>query len=305
MDLSQEQTYAFERFKRGENLFVTGQGGTGKTRLIETLVGHCKRAGIAFQVCALTGCATILLPDNCKSRTIHSWSGIRLCKGENQTIVSNALKSRTVKSAWKKVRVLIVDEVSMMSVKMLEVLDTIARRVRGIEKAFGGIQVVFVGDFYQLPPVGTAGDPTTEQFCFESEVWGRIFPKKNHIELKTVFRQSDPLYREILSQIRTATLTETNCKILDRYVKREYDADKYDGCVPPKLYPTRAKADYLNSLRYNKLEGDEYTYEYKRCGFEQEDVYSAGGLDAKTITQNVCVSREDFDYECDQLMNMS
>jgi ATP-dependent DNA helicase PIF1 len=305
MDLSQEQTYAFERFKRGENLFITGQGGTGKTRLIETLVGHCKRAGIAFQVCALTGCATILLPDNCKARTIHSWSGIRLCKGENRTIVSNALKSRTVKSVWKKVRVLIVDEVSMMSVKMLEVLDTIARRVRGIEKAFGGIQVVFVGDFYQLPPVGTAGDPTTEQFCFESEIWGRIFPKKNHIELKTIFRQLDPLYREILSQIRTATLTEKNCKILDKYVKREYDAAKYNGCVPPKLYPTRAKADYLNGLMYNRLDGQEYTYEYKRCGFEPEDVFGIGSLDSKPITQNVCVSKEEFDYECDQLMNMS
>ena len=101
MDLSLEQQYAFDRFKRGENIFMTGQGGTGKTRLIEKFVEHCICNNTPFQVCALTGCATILLPDVCKARTIHSWSGIKLCKGDNQRIVSNALKNRAVKSAWR------------------------------------------------------------------------------------------------------------------------------------------------------------------------------------------------------------
>ena len=305
MDLSLEQQYAFDRFKRGENIFMTGQGGTGKTRLIEKFVEHCICNNTAFQVCALTGCATILLPDVCKARTIHSWSGIKLCKGDNKRIVSNALKNRAVKSGWRKVRVLIVDEVSMMSVKMLEVLDAIARKSRSNEYLpFGGIQVVFVGDFYQLPPVGTIGDPTTEQFCFESELWSKIIPQKNHIELKTVFRQTDVKFKEILSQIRTATLTDSNIKILDGYVKREYNPEKYNGCVPPKLYPTRAKADYLNNLRYSQLEGQEYVYEYKRREFDENDKKS-GESDSKAIKVKECISREEFEYECDQLMNTS
>ena len=307
MDLSLEQQYAFDRFKRGENIFVTGQGGTGKTRLIEKFVEHSIHNKTVFQVCALTGCATILLPEMCKARTIHSWSGIKLCKGDNQRIVSNALKNRSVKASWKKVHVLIVDEVSMMSVKILEVLDAIARKARFMNYLpFGGIQVVFVGDFYQLPPVGTIGDPDTERFCFESDLWAQLFPKNNHIELKTVFRQTDSQFKEILSQVRTATLTDANIKILEGYVKREYNPDEYNGCVPPKLYPIRAKADYLNNLRYSKLEGNEYTYEHKRCGFNsEEEDKEAKTSDSKTITKEKCLSREEYEYECDQLMNTS
>ena len=285
--------------------FVTGQGGTGKTRLIEKFVEHSIRNQTVFQVCALTGCATILLPEMCKARTIHSWSGIKLCKGDNQRIISNALKNRKAKASWKKVRVLIVDEVSMMSVKMLEVLDTIARKARFMNNLpFGGIQVVFVGDFYQLPPVGTMGDPATERFCFESELWNSIFPKNNHIELKTVFRQTDSQFKEILSQIRTATLTDANSKILEGYVKREYNPDKYNGCVPPKLYPTRAKAEFLNNLRYSKLESKEYVYEYKRHDFDENDKNKSGS-DSKTVSIKECISREEYEYECDQLMNTS
>jgi ATP-dependent DNA helicase PIF1 len=74
MDLSPEQKYAFEKFKQGENLFITGPGGTGKTKLIDTLVRHCESTGQAYQVCALTGCAAILL--NNSARTLHSWTGI-------------------------------------------------------------------------------------------------------------------------------------------------------------------------------------------------------------------------------------
>ena len=124
--LSQEQKYAFDLFKKGENVFITGPG-----------------------------------------------------KGDNRKIVENALKYKKNKASWKGVRVLIIDEVSMMSVKVLEVLDTIAKNARYINAPFGGIQVIFLGDFYQLPPVGTMGDEDTEKFCFESKLWSELFPLKN------------------------------------------------------------------------------------------------------------------------------
>ena len=95
MDLSKEQNYAFELFKQRKNLFITGPGGTGKTKLIENFVNFSNQIGQKVQVCALTGCATLLLPKLCNARTIHSWSGIRLCKGENNKIVET----------WRKVKV--------------------------------------------------------------------------------------------------------------------------------------------------------------------------------------------------------
>jgi len=305
MELSLEQQYAFDRFKQGQNLFITGQGGTGKTRLIENFVDHCKEKGVQFQVCALTGCATILLPKSCNARTIHSWSGIRLCKGANKQIVSNAVKHRGTKASWRKVRVLIVDEVSMMSVKMIEVLDAIARTARSNHLPFGGIQVVFVGDFYQLPPVGTTGDPTTELFCFESELWNRAFPKKNHIELKTVFRQTDPLYREILSQIRTATLSDENSNILYECVNREYDPSKHNGCVPPKLYPTRAKTDYLNNLKFSKLEGAVYECECKKKTLCKTFIEANTQLSTANLDKGSRLTSSELEYELQQLMNSS
>ena len=82
--LSTEQKYALDLFKRGGNVFLSGPGGTGKTKLIECFVQHCIQSNIKHQVCALTGCATILLPKMCNARTIHSWSGIRFVKATTQ-----------------------------------------------------------------------------------------------------------------------------------------------------------------------------------------------------------------------------
>ena len=260
MNLSNEQSYALKKFQQRANLFVTGPGGTGKTRLIEELSQHCKHHRIKYQVCALTGCATMLLPKGCNARTIHSWSGIRLCKGDNNKIVETALKSKRIKSNWKSTQVLIVDEVSMMSSKVLQVLHTIAQRARNNTLPFGGLQVVFLGDFYQLPPIGTAGDEETEKFCFENLLWPQIFPLDSVVVLNTIFRQSDPQYKEILLQVRDAKLSKDNAKVLESLVDRPFDAEKYNGCTPTKLFPTRAKTDHVNSTMFSKLTGKMHVF---------------------------------------------
>lgn len=303
--LSQEQKYAFDRFRQGENIFVTGPGGTGKTKLIEYFVRECNSKMRPVQVCAMTGCAAILLPSVCNARTIHSWSGIRLCKGQNYQIVANALKNKGVKSAWRKVKTLIIDEVSMMSVKVLEVLDVIAKTARMNNAPFGGIQVVFAGDFYQLPPVGSIGDVTSEQFCFESPLWPSIFPYKNNIELKTIFRQADPIYKDILLQIRTASLSEKNQKILEKCVKREFKKEEHNGCVPTKLYPTRAKTDYLNNLMFSRLEGKEYEFsciKKKNCKTYLE---ADKPLSLEHMEKGRQLSAAEIDYEMQQLISTS
>ena len=258
--LSLEQKYAFSKFKKGENIFVTGPGGTGKTRLIQHLVYHMKQSGICYQVCALTGCAAVLL--NCGAKTIHSWSGIKMGKGTPDQIIGRITRNRNVVKAWRDIKVLVVDEVSMLSCKMFEVLDEVGRVVRRNTKPFGGIQLVFTGDFFQLPPIPEAGDPRSAAFCFESPRWVPTFPANACVELTTFFRQTDPVYIGILQEIRKGYIEPENADLLRKHVKRPYNAEENGGCVPTKLFPVRAKVDAVNNIMFAKLEGPEHVYEY-------------------------------------------
>ena len=192
MELSPEQKEAIRVFNEGRNMFLTGPGGTGKTALIKKMVELCKENERKVQVCALTGCAAVLL--NCQAKTVHSWAGIGLANGPPDLIVKRVATNKYKAANWKKIDVLIIDEVSMMSQKIFEILDGIGRSVRKMNShlPFGGIQVVFSGDFYQLPPVmreeDIVDDPTAAAFCFESPNWRDTF--QEIVELKKIFPKS-------------------------------------------------------------------------------------------------------------------
>jgi len=258
--LSIEQRLAFEKFCRGENVFVTGPGGTGKTKLIEFFVQYCKNVGRMCQVTAMTGCATTLLPASSNARTIHSWSGIRLCKGEKDKIVQGVLRKKKHRTAWNKTRVLIVDEVSMMSKKVFEILEEIARTANLSTKVFGGMQVVFTGDFLQLPPVPSTDEKDSEKFCFETPLWEKVFPFSNNIELRTMFRQSDPVYQKILLEVRKGKLSESNIDILNKYVQHTQNDERNDESLVTRLFPVRFKTDALNQRQYTELQTPEHVY---------------------------------------------
>lgn len=258
--LSKEQKYAYHKFVKGENLFITGPGGTGKTRLVQYLVDYAKSANKSIQVCAMTGCAAILLQSN--ARTLHSWSGIKLAKGPKKSVIESVLRSKHAAKAWRAAKILILDEISMLSKKVFEIIEEIGRSARKSTLPFGGLQVIFVGDFYQLPPIGTEGEPDTERFCFESPVWNTVFKMENHIELNTIFRQKDPIYIDILMQIRKGEIDEDKKRILREYLTREYDSEKNNGCVPTKLFAIRSKVDYVNTQMFAKLQEKEHVFEY-------------------------------------------
>ena len=259
--LSVEQLCALQQFEDEDNLFITGEGGTGKTLLIKHLVASAKRNFKKVQVCALTGCAALLL--GCNARTIHSWSGIRLGKGEPSEIAEMVMSYYKARFAWLNTDILIVDEVSMMSKRIFDILDYVGKRVRKSRLPFGGIQVVFVGDFFQLPPVVSKSDTEEDNtFCFESENWYNTFPMDNHIVLKTIFRQEDPLFRGILSNVRSGTMSSEHSGLLKTYVNRAFDADKHGGVVPTKLFPTKNKVDIINKKMFDALDGDSYSFEY-------------------------------------------
>jgi ATP-dependent DNA helicase PIF1 len=259
--LSIEQKYAFAKFARGQNLFITGPGGTGKTRLIQFMVEYMNSLGKTHQVCALTGCAATLL--NCKAKTIHSWSGVRLAKGNPEDIIRRVIRNKTHTKSWRGVEVLIVDEVSMMSRKMFDLLDQIGRATRKINtKPFGGVQLVFTGDFFQLPPIPDQDDPTSGEFCFQHPKWEKTFKPEDCIELKTFFRQTDPAYISILQEVRRGTISAPNIELLQTRLMRGRPTEMRNGVLPTKLFPVRAKVETINETSYTKLEGEERVYQY-------------------------------------------
>ena len=250
--LSVDQLRALDLFKRKQNVFLSGEAGTGKTELIKAFVHHCLGTSTIFQVCALTGCATLLLGVS-GARTVHSFSGLNL-RVKNQTneeIVQNALRNRKCVAKWKKLHVLIVDEVSMMSKRLFELLEELARRARRSGDPFGGVQVVFSGDFFQLPPVCTEiNDCDDSMFCFQSPMWGTLFPWRHHVLLKTMFRQRDPVYCNILSQIRKGALDEAGQTVLCGHVNRKMGSDVVP---PPQLFSVRYKVDRLNQVKFGDI----------------------------------------------------
>ena len=303
ISLSKEQQYALNMFECGENIFVTGPGGTGKTKLIGYLIQSAKKQMKEISVCALTGCASLLL--NCGAKTLHSWSGIRLGRGSRQKIIADIMKNRRVVANWKKTNILVIDEVSMMSEKIFELCDDIGRAIRKINRPFGGIQVVLTGDFYQLPPIGTAWEPDTERFCFESERWNSIIRPENHIQLTTMFRQTDPTYIDILLQIRKGELSEENAEILKTRVKKEYIAEEHGGCFATKLFPIRSRAEMVNTIMYNKIDGTEVIYECnKKCNCS---TYIESGTPIKSADIMKCdlLSAAEIEMQLNQLMTNS
>jgi ATP-dependent DNA helicase PIF1 len=253
--LSLEQKFAFEKFRKGNNLFITGPGGTGKSRFIKYISQWAEAHKRHFAVCAMTGCAAVLL--ECNAKTIHSWSGIRLAKGDASTVIATTLKNKYAVKMWKKTSILILDEVSMLSRRIFEILDAIGKSARRSQLPFGGIQLIFSGDFYQLPPIPEEGET---QFCFESPLWKQTFKPENCIELTHIFRQNDPTYINILMEVRKGQISEENAKLLTTYVKRPIDTEKTNGCIPTKLFPVRHKVESVNNVMFSQLKTEEYEY---------------------------------------------
>lgn len=254
---SKEQEEVFECIKRGDNIFMTGPGGSGKTFLIQELYKwytqtECKK----IQVCALTGCAAVLL--NCNAKTLHSWAGIGLANGDSMEIINKVSYNKFKRKNWMNINILIIDEVSMLSNKLLNILDGVAKKIRKNNLPFGGIQVLFSGDFYQLPPIGNSDDIESKQFCFESPIWKSIFHKE--IQLKQIFRQTEETYSNILNQIREGKLNKKGYNLL---MSRCIPCT--DGSIKPtKILPRRNDANKINENEMKRLNDEERKYKMEQ-----------------------------------------
>ena len=255
---TKDQQCAIDAAKLGKNIFLTGPGGTGKSYVLQGILHELQKASKCYAITAMTGCAALLL--NAKAKTLHSWAGVGLAKDSASKLLTQIRKSpRTVKR-WILTDVLIVDEVSMMLPELFEKLDHIAKVIRNSKKPMGGIQVIYVGDFFQLPPVqkedvNETPDPNTEHFIFENKLWQEY--NFTTIHLTTIMRQSDPVFHKILNEARFGTLSDESYEILK---ERQNLTWKKLEIKPTLLFPLRSVVNSINSQKLKALEGPAYTY---------------------------------------------
>ena len=233
------QLKVVESFINGENIFMSGPGGTGKTHVIKILQDLCQKYKKNYQITALTGCAALLL--DCNAKTIHSWSGVGITKETDINYYIRKLKKNKKHIIWKTLDVLIVDEVSMMSKKLYNILDQIGKILRNNDRPFGGIEIIFSGDFFQLPPV--AKEIVEEsQFCFESDEWETTFPKIH--TLTKIFRQDNKEFTKLLNNIRVGKITKSTVELLK---SRIIPYDNTNNIIPTTILPHRNTVGYKYS----------------------------------------------------------
>jgi ATP-dependent DNA helicase PIF1 len=298
MELSKEQQIAFDKYIQGHNIFITGPGGSGKSALIRLINDHAYKHFKGIYVTAMTGCAAVLL--NCKAKTLHSWAGIGLGNGTIEQLVTKIKKNKFAKALWKSTDILVVDEVSMLSLKLFNVLNAIGKAVRNNPNPFGGIQLIFSGDFFQLPPVGDKDETDTQRFCFESDDWNAVFRPHCQIQLIKIFRQTDEIYSTILNQIREGKIRRKSNDLILQYVGRPFAANLV--AEPTKLFPTRAKVENINNTKMSALQSDEKEFKIKylkdlemtraeratRCDYTDKDIQ----MELEFLANNLICEKE-------------
>lgn len=236
--LSIDQQQCFDAVKQGKNLFITARAGAGKSYLINYIIETLKKPTI---LCASTGISATIIG----GRTLHS----QFLISNDQDAVESALQVKASEKRYakiKKAKLLIIDEISMVSDKLLNCVDKICRIVREQpNKAFGGLQVIFCGDFLQLPPVFN-GVNRNSTYCIFSKAW-----QDANIQtflLTTNHRQNeDSAFYDILTRIRYNCV---NQKVVDLLKEREIEPNE----KVIRLYSTNNEVDNYNDLMFEKLD---------------------------------------------------
>jgi ATP-dependent DNA helicase PIF1 len=250
--MNSEQTQALQAILQGRNVFLTGQGGTGKSFLIRKIADSFKENGKILAITATTGCAALLLGEGAK--TIFSWAGVGIGDDPVGMLIHMAKRSKKALARWLTTDALIIDETSMMTAELFEKLDAIAKNLRGSQLPFGGIQLILVGDFYQLPPVAKQQGPEVK-FVFESPLWSQTIHEI--VELKQIMRQADPVFQKILSEAREGYLSPESHAILKGRMGLPWQKEKIR---PSLLFTRRSEVDFINISNLKALKGERHTF---------------------------------------------
>ncbi len=261
-----KQSEALDILQTGANVFLTGEPGSGKTHTINQYVRHLRSAGVEPAITASTGIAATHIG----GMTIHAWSGIGVKNDLSVYDLDAITQNRNVVRRVLDARVLIIDEVSMLSARTLSMVDAVCRAVRHDQHAFGGLQVVLVGDFFQLPPVvrredgddqAMLGEQAREYFAYESPAWQAL----NAIPcyLTEQHRQEDGAFLEFLSAIRACRIEPKHKALL----RTRYAPKPREGIT--ELYSHNANVDSVNEFELSKISSESHLYLMESHGPEK------------------------------------
>ena len=254
------QSSALNILQTGQNVFLTGSAGSGKTYTLNQYIHYLRARRVPVAVTASTGIAATHM----NGTTIHSWSGIGI-KDEmtERDLIAIARKS-FLADKLKDTAVLIIDEISMLHAKQLNLVNEVLKHVRKNDTAFGGIQVVVAGDFFQLPPVGSKGETNREKFAFMSQAW---LDAKFHIcYLSEQHRQVSEAANggldldDILNQIRRQEVT------FDAIAALEATYDQNVDIKRTRLYTHNLNVDKINDKELAELSGEMRRFEATSIG---------------------------------------
>lgn len=228
-----------------KNVFITGHAGTGKSFILERL----KEKIPLMLITSTTGIAAV----NVKGQTIHSWSGVGICNKPVQDTVKNILGKSSLKDGITGCFLLAVDEISMLNKHTFEYIDKVLRAVKKQNKPFGGIQLIVIGDFYQIPPVEVS-DVMKNGYCFESPLW-KDFDFRT-VVLRKTYRQKDENLINALSHIRINKATPKDINLFKSRICNENDIPRDVLHCFAKNYP----ANLYNRKKFMELETRQYDF---------------------------------------------
>jgi ATP-dependent DNA helicase PIF1 len=245
LSLNAKQQLAVSQTMSGGNILLTGPAGTGKSFTIKYIIELLKANNKNVGLTATTGTAAFIIG----GQTIHSYMGMGIGEESTADIFIKIKKKAGIYRTLVELDVLIIDEVSMLDAALLEKISSILCYVKShslkdtelLNKPFGGIQVIFIGDFCQLAPVKGF-------YCFLSKLW--IEADIKVIMLDELVRQNDDLlFQQILQIIRKGKCTDNILKVLNALKNTQFE----DEIIPTKLYPKNVNVDKINEMEIEKL----------------------------------------------------
>ncbi|RKG50616.1 helicase [Acinetobacter cumulans] len=251
------QETALKLLKAGENVFLTGSAGAGKTYTLNQYINYLKARKVTVAITASTGIAATHM----NGMTIHTWAGIGIKDAISEDELKRLKERKYLKEHLENAQVLIIDEISMLHAKQLNLVNKVLKFFKESDEAFGGIQVIAAGDFFQLPPVGRNEECNRDKFCFMSEAW--VEAKFRVCYLTEQHRQGNDYLNDILNAIRAQTIGPAHLEALKQ--TRTQDI----GDTFTRLYTHNMDVDSINFKHLNEIEQEAKQFDAQCDGNEK------------------------------------